>query len=292
MSVIQLKNTSWVIPGPTNIGIVEAGNGVYLIDSGNDKDAGRKLLKILNEKGWNLKGIINTHSNADHIGGNNYLQGMTNCEIWATIGEAAFINTPILEGSFLWGGYPYKELRTKFFEAKPSRVTKIIGQNESTAEMEFIPLPGHFFDMVGIITNDGVFYMGDSLFGEKILEKYKIPYIYDVKEFRNSLEKIKTIQAEYYVPSHGEILTKIDLLAETNMQKVNAIEEKMLKIMGNGKVFEDILKELCGEYGIALDYGQYVLVGNTLRSFLAYLYNGGKAKYEFDNNKMYWSAIK
>ena len=67
----QVGEKSYYINCPAKIGayLVDDKN-VYLIDSGNDKDAGRKVRKILDEKGWNLLGILNTHSNADHIGGN------------------------------------------------------------------------------------------------------------------------------------------------------------------------------------------------------------------------------
>jgi len=78
---LQLTEHTWLLPGPTNIGMVVRDGEVYLIDSGNDKDAGRRIRKVLDEKGWNLKGIINTHSNADHIGANDYLQRLTGCEI-------------------------------------------------------------------------------------------------------------------------------------------------------------------------------------------------------------------
>jgi len=285
--IVQLKNKSWVIPGPTNIGLVETADGAYLIDSGNDKESGRKLLKIIKEKEWALKGIINTHSNADHIGGNNYLQGQTGCGIWAAAGEAPFINMPLLEGSLLWGGYPFKELRMKFFRAKESSVTRIIKEDEVSGPFTFVPLPGHFLGMTGIITGDNVFYLGDSLFGEHVLDKYKIPYIYDVRAFRSSIEKIKTIKAEYYVPSHGEIQKDIENIADANLRKAEDIEIRLLNML-DGIVFEDILQRVCDEYKISLDYAQYALTGNTIRSFLSYLYDDGKAKYFFVDNKMIW----
>lgn len=40
-----------------------------LIDSGGDKDAGKKALKHLEANGWTLAGVFNTHSHADHIRG-------------------------------------------------------------------------------------------------------------------------------------------------------------------------------------------------------------------------------
>jgi glyoxylase-like metal-dependent hydrolase (beta-lactamase superfamily II) len=285
----NLAGDSWFLPGPTNIGVCVDNTSVSLIDSGNDKDAGRKMLKILVEKGWSLKTIVNTHSNADHIGANSYLQGMTTCEIWATAGESALIENPILESSLLWGGYPFRELRSKFFEAKASRVTRIIGSEEKAGGLTFIPLPGHFVDMTGVLTKDGVFFLGDSLFGEGILGKYKIPFIYDVQAFKKSLGTLSAVDAVYFVPSHGEVCTSIDRLAAINRDKVEEIEAAILHVLGKTHTFEDVFAEIATLYGINLDFAQYALAGSTIRSFLSYLKNEGKARFRFEGNKMLWS---
>ena len=66
----QLTDRTYFIQSPAKIGLVRLEGGeVCLIDSGNDKDAGKKVKRILDEQGWFLRAIYNTHSHADHIGG-------------------------------------------------------------------------------------------------------------------------------------------------------------------------------------------------------------------------------
>ena len=71
--LIQVSENSYYIQSPAKIGLVRLNDTeVCLIDSGNDKDAGRKVRQILEANAWHLTAIYNTHSNADHIGGNKY----------------------------------------------------------------------------------------------------------------------------------------------------------------------------------------------------------------------------
>jgi len=89
---------------PAKIGLVTLnGKDVCLIDSGNDKDAGRKVRQLLDANGWRLTAVYRTHSNADHIGGNKYLQGQIGCKIYAPGIDCDFTRHPILEPYFLYG---------------------------------------------------------------------------------------------------------------------------------------------------------------------------------------------
>ena len=287
MELIKVGEKTYYIKNPTNIGVYKISeNEVFLIDSGNDKDAGKKILKIMDEQGWTVKGIITTHSNADHIGGNKIIQDRTGCKIYATAIEKSFSENPVLEPSFLYGGYPFKDLRNKFLCAKESNVELI--DNNLPDGLEVISLKGHFFEMIGIKTDDDVYFLADSLFSEETISKYHLFFIYDVKEFLNSLDVLSNLDGKLFIPSHTESSENILELIEINKAKVLEISNKIYDVCKEEKTFEEILKIIFDDYKLTLSSNQYVLIGSTIRSYLSYLYEEEKLIFEFKDNRMYW----
>ncbi len=290
MELVKVGEKTYYIKNATNIGIYKIDDSnVYLIDTGNDKEAGKKILKIIDEQGWNVKGIITTHSNADHIGGNKVIQDRTNCTILAYNIEKSFTEFPILESSFLYGGYPFKDIRNKFLLAKESIVTPI--ENNLPEGLEYFTLKGHFFDMIGIKTSDNVYFLADSLFSEETITKYHLFFIYDVREFLNTLDYLNTLNGSLYIPSHCEATSDISSLIELNKNKVNEIMNKIYNACEKEMTFEEVLKYIFDEYNLVMNANQYVLVGSTIKSYLSYLYDENKLSYEFKDNKMVWKQV-
>lgn len=287
MELIQVGKKTYYIKNPTNIGIYKVDEyNVYLIDSGNDKDAGKKILKTIEEQGWNVKGIITTHSNADYIGGNKVIQDRTGCKIFASKVEKSISESPVIEPSFLYGGYPFKELRNKFLEAKESVVDVI--DEKLPIGLEKISLKGHYFEMIGIKTDDEIYFLADSLFSRETIEKYHLFFIYDIREYLNTLDYLSSLKGKIFIPSHCEASENISDLIEVNRNKIYEIINKICDFCGERITFEELLKRIFDEYNLNMNPNQYVLIGSTVRSYLSYLCDENKIYFEFDNNKMYW----
>lgn len=289
--LIQAFGSSYYIQSPAKIGLVKLSEKeVCLIDSGNDKDAGRRVRKLLDEQGWQLKAICNTHANADHNGGNRYLQQQTGCRILAPGIDCAITRHPILEPAFLYGGYPVKELRRKFLLAQESEAEYLTKENVPGG-MEIIPLPGHFFDMVGYRTGDDVVYLADCLSSRETLEKYQIGFLYDVAAYLDTLERVKAMEARLFVPAHAAATEDIKALAQENIDKVNEIAGRILALCAEPVMFESVLQRLFQVYGLTMDFEQYALVGSTVRSYLSWLKETGRLEAIFDDGRLLWRSL-
>ena len=289
--LIQVSESSYYIESPAKIGIVRtADDSVCLIDSGSDKDAGRKIRQLLDANRWNLKAIYLTHSNADHIGGCKYLQSQTGCSIFAPGIECDFTNHTVLEPAFLYGGYPFKDLRHKFLMAQECCATPLT-DNVLPQNLETISLPGHFFDMVGFRTADNVVFLADCLSSRETIEKYKIGFIYDVSAYLETLQNIKNMSAKLFIPAHAKATGDISGLAQFNIDTVYEIAEKILAICKTPLNFELILQKLFDEYDLKMNFQQYVLVGSTVRSYLSWLKDIGRISAFFENNMFLWQTL-
>ena len=283
--LIQAAEHTYYIESPAKIGLVQTGDTVALIDSGSDKEAGRKVRQHLDARGLKLSAIYNTHSNADHIGGNQYLQRQTGCAVYAPGVEAAFTRDPILEPSFLYGGCPPKPLRHKFLLAQPSDVQVL---DPKACPLEVIPLPGHFFDMVGYRTEDGVVFLADCLSSRETLEKYRVSFVYDVAAYLDTLDRVAAMEAALFVPAHAAATEDIAPLARYNRDQVYAVAEDLLELLAEPLVFEEVLRRLFRRYHLTMDFQQYVLVGSTVKSYLAWLLDGGRVTAAFDDCRLLW----
>lgn len=286
--LIQVSERSYYVQSPAKIGLVRLNDtDVCLIDSGSGKDAGRKVRQILDAKGWHLTAIYNTHSNADHIGGNKYLQNQTGCRIYAPGIECDFTRHPVLEPAFLYGGYPFGDLRHKFLMAQESDA-EYLTREVLPKGFELIELPGHFFDMVGFRTPDDVVYLADCLSSKETLDKYQIGFIYDIGAYLKTLEMVKSLKAKIFVPAHAAPTEEIAPLAQYNIDKVWEISDKITSLCEEPLTFEQVLQKLFQDYGLTMNFEQYVLVGSTVRSYLAWLKDTGKLTARFENNRMLW----
>ena len=287
--LVQVSEYCYYIQSPAKIGLIKLNDqDVVLIDSGNDKDAGRKVRQILNANKWKLKAIYNTHANADHIGGNKYLQAQTGCKIFVPGIDCEFTRSPLLEPSFLYGGYPPKDLRHKFLMAQASDA-EYLTEEALPEGFEIIPLPGHFFDMVGFRTPDDVVYLADCLSSRETLEKYRIGFIYDVAAYLQTLEMVKTMEAKLFIPAHAAVTDSIAELAQYNIDQVNEIADRILVLCETPCCFEELLRQLFDAYALTMNFEQYVLVGSTVRSYLAWLKDAGRLDVSFEENRMLWS---
>ena len=246
--LIQVSESCYYIESPAKIGLVRLNEtDVCLIDSGSDKDAGRKVRQHLDKNGWRLTAIYN-------------------------------------------GGFPPAELRHKFLMAQPSDA------HELTADVlpkgfELLPLPGHFFDMAGFRTAEDVVYLADCLSSRETLDKYQIPFIYDVAAYLTTLETVKTMQARMFVPAHAAAAEDVSQLAQYNIDKVQQVADRILTLCAQPLCSEVLLQKLFTAYGLDMTFQQYALVGSTVRSFLSWLKGEGRLTAEFADNMLLWRAV-
>ena len=99
------------------------------------------------------------------------------------------------------------------------------------------------------------------------------------------------MEAVMFVPSHAAASAEVGELVRYNRNKVYEVAERILSICREPVCFEKILQEVFRDYGLSMNFEQYVLVGSTVRSYLSWLKDGGKLTAVFEDSMLLWRCL-
>ncbi|HOO11544.1 MAG TPA: MBL fold metallo-hydrolase [Bacillota bacterium] len=291
----KIRGNTYYIEGPVNTGVyVYDKNCCIVVDTGSSEDWGRKIYKALEAEGLHLSLIINTHSHADHFGGNNLLVKRTGAEVAATAIEAAIISNPYLEPFYLYSAHPPKFLQNKFLMGKKSCVDRIIvpGKLEvEGAEVDIVDLKGHSPGQVGVGTPDGVLMTADACFSAQIAEKYKLLYFTNIGDTLDTLKNIRETDYSYYLPCHGDLETDIKELVDVNLNAINEtisiIRWELLRPMTR----EELVNAVGERLDLRLNRSQYYLGQSCLSAYLSYMTDRSMVQGRIEGRRMVWEAV-
>ncbi len=301
MELEKIKGHSYYIKGGTNTGVyLFKDKYALLIDPGLSNSRANRIIKLFEEKGLRVKYIMNTHEHSDHYGASKaLLDHFTGAISLSSRASKVFINHPYLFSMYIYGGRS-----NTFFDDHFKNRGDLLKIQETLEEGEIklnnekfniVTLKGHSLGQIGIITEDKVLYLGDALFNESILGKYNFPFLFDIKEQLHTLNKIKNMDFEYAVLSHGKVLLEKEEalnLIQKNEEVINKYLNQIREFVSTPYTREDLLKDIIEYNDLKLNYKEYHFSNATLGSMISYLADKDELNYEIENGKLYYYLKK
>ncbi len=294
----HLRGNSYFFNARTAFGGYKIDDQLILIDSGNDDSSVKKAIRPFGE--ICIDAVINTHSHADHCGGNAYVQKQFGSDIYAPVLEKAFIENPILEPTYLFGASPLEALKNKFLYVKPSIVTHTLVESgafqvkagDHSIEMTALALPGHAPNQMGYITPDGIAYLGDALVSEDITQKHPLIFTFDVKQHLESLEQLRAVKAHGYVIAHGGYYEEIEPLITANQNALLATQDEILNCLQQGECTLDAVHEYLAQlYHLEENISQAYLNRSVIMAHVKHLVESSKIELLIQRGKILLQKI-
>lgn len=293
----KISGHSYYIRGGTNTGVyIFKDKYALIIDPGLTNSKGHRIIKHFEQEGMRARAMILTHEHYDHYGACNVIKShFTGAQTYSSGEAKLFIENPEVFSSYVYGGKTNRALEKSFSQKGAGlSVDNVMGEGEqkiSDRKFWVYRLPGHSPGHIGIMTEDKVLYLGDSLFNESILKKYKLPFLFDIGAQMDSLDKMKEIEFEHCVLGHEKPLLERDeaiRLIDKNKSEINSYIDQALEFMDTPTTRENLVKDIIEYNDMEMGYKQYYFASATIGSIISYLLDREQICYEIEGGGMYY----
>ncbi|MBZ9715974.1 MBL fold metallo-hydrolase [Deinococcus multiflagellatus] len=272
MTLLPLGPDAFYLPGAVNSLVLANGQGgALLVDTGLDDSHARKLLRAVEGAGLRPTAILNTHSHADHHGGNALvLRRFPEVQVWAPPLEAAIIAHPLLEPLGLFGARPPRELQTKFLLAPASPARPLPGTGPLTlggVALDLLAVPGHAAEMVAVRVGE-VLYAADALFGPDALAKHPLTFCADSAAQKASAVALGDLAGVgLTLPGHGEPTADLPGLVAANLAAYEQTTRAVRAAVAEGPAtVDEVLARVCAALGVTMTTAGAVVLNRAVVS--------------------------
>ncbi|WP_188962257.1 MBL fold metallo-hydrolase [Deinococcus aquiradiocola] len=291
MGLDLLTDGMYVLRGAVNSVVVTEGESALLVDTGLDESHARKLLRAVQEAGFTPRAVLNTHSHADHHGGNAFLLGrLPDLPVFAPPLEAAVIRHPLLEPLSLFGASPPRELRGKFLLAPASPAQEVLAGTRTLGgvTVDLLDVPGHAVQMLAV-RRGAALYAADALFGPAALAKHPLTFCADSAAQKASVQALAALTGvAVSVPGHGEPTADLVALAGLNARHLERLTGVVLDAVQAGEAsVDELLVRVCAALDVVMaDAGAVVLNRGVVSAHLTELLAAGRVTLRVHGNRL------
>ena len=192
-----------------NSTVIVGDNGVILVDSGGSDEVGRHIaaaVRRITDKP--VTHVVNTHHHGDHHLGNVAFEG-------ATFISSEMCRKMVLDTGHEWLGIMERDIGHRLPGTRPLAAEVTYGAGTRTEAfingvrvVFWVPQGSHTIgDLLVHLPDDKVLVAGD------VLVSRIVPTLQDgfLRNWIQTLDEIQTLDVEYFVPGHGDLMTRRDI---------------------------------------------------------------------------------
>lgn len=255
---------------------------IVLMDTGYARLDRSALVNLIEGNEFRLRGIICSHAHFDHTGNVRYLQQRYGCQAAAQIIEAGIsVNPDAYRANYvaLTYGKSREYLLEECFPADVIIPADAEHLDFCGARFGILQLPGHSAGHIGVVTPDGVAYLGDCLIDEEQIAAAKLPTSMFIARDLESKESLRNLRRPAYIIAHKQVLTDIGPLIDRNIDFIHDKGRELLEDLEDGMSFDQWIYAFCQRENVRTrNEFKFSIVERNFANFVDWLTDEGKVE--------------
>ena len=255
---------------------------IVLMDTGYARLDRSALVNLVEGNGFRLRGIICSHAHFDHTGNVRYLQQRYGCQAAAQIIEAGIsVNPDAYRANYvaLTYGKSREYLLEECFPADVIIPADAEHLDFCGARFGILQLPGHSAGHIGVVTPDGVAYLGDCLIDEEQIAAAKLPTSMFIARDLERKESLRNLRRPAYIIAHKQGLTDIGPLIDRNIAFIHDKGRELLEDLEDGMSFDQWIYAFCQRENVRTrNEFKFSIVERNFANFVDWLTDEGKVE--------------